>query len=82
MARRQRSAAQLSAQERFFIRLKTRLDAGAREYGDRSFDRPCRDIIDEMQQEAEDIAGWGYILWSRLDALRARSDRAEPAQRP
>jgi len=58
------------ALDRFTTRLRARLDAGAREYGDASFQRPAAELIDEIQQELEDVAGWGFLLWVRLDRLR------------
>jgi hypothetical protein len=58
----------------FVARLRARLAAGAREYDDHSFTRPAIDLVDEIQQELEDVCGWGLILWLRLDALRDRVD--------
>ena len=63
--------------DRFVTRLRARLAAGAREYGDRSFTRPAADLVDELQQEVEDIAGWGLILWIRLERLRGRVGQLE-----
>lgn len=57
---------------RFMARLRARLVAGAREYGDASFDRPAAELVDEIQQEREDVCGWALILWVRLDGLRGR----------
>lgn len=52
-----------------------RLEVGRREYGDRSFARNPRELVAELQDEALDLAGWGFILWCRLqrmsDALAA-----------
>lgn len=56
--------------DRFVARLRARLAAGAREYGDRSFTRPLPELIDEIQQELEDVAGWGLIAWVRLEEIR------------
>lgn len=57
--------------DRFIARLRQRLAAGAREYGDVSFTRPAAELIDEIQQELEDVCGWAFILWLRLDRQRA-----------
>ena len=58
--------------DRFVARLRVRLDAGAKTYGDVSFTRPVTELIDELQQELEDVAGWGLILWLRLERMRER----------
>lgn len=51
--------------------VRSRLDAGRIAYGDRSFaDHPAA-LLTELEQEALDLAGWGFILWSRLCAMRA-----------
>jgi hypothetical protein len=63
--------------ERFVARLRARLERGAREYGDTSFRRPAGDLVDEIQQEIEDIAGWGLILWVRLERLRDRVEQLD-----
>lgn len=53
---------------RFVGRLRDRLEAGAREYGDQSFTRPANALVDEIQH----VCGWALILWVRLDRMRAR----------
>ncbi len=63
--------------DRFVARLRVRLEVGAREYGDRSFTRPAAELVDELQQEVEDIAGWGLLLWIRLERLRGRVERVD-----
>ena len=60
---------------RFLVRLRTRLAAGAKTYGDASFTRPAAELVDEVMQEAEDIVGWTFLLWLRLDRLRARVEQ-------
>lgn len=55
--------------DRFVTRLRARLVAGAREYGDASFQRPDVELIDEVQRELADVCGWSLILWIRLDRL-------------
>lgn len=47
-----------------------RLEVGAREYGDRSFSRAPAELVAEMQDEALDVAGWGFVLWCRLQRMR------------
>ena len=68
--------------DRFVERLRARLAAGAATYGDVSFTRPCRDLVDELQQEVEDIAGWGLILWIRLERLRGRVEAVDAGKKP
>lgn len=63
--------------DRFVQRLRARLEAGAANYGDASFTRPAAELVDEIQQEVEDIAGWGLLLWIRLDRLRGAVEQHE-----
>ena len=55
--------------DRFVGRLRARLAAGAREYGDASFQRSAADLVDEVQRELADVCGGSLILWVRLDRL-------------
>jgi hypothetical protein len=52
--------------------LKTRLRAGHREYGDSSFGRRGVDLASELEEEALDIVGWGFVLWCRMKRLNKR----------
>jgi hypothetical protein len=54
----------------YFARVHARLDAGMREYGDRSWSRDPDSLLDEIQQEIEDISGWSVLLWHRLQQMR------------
>ena len=50
-----------------FVRaVDARLAKGAQQYGDSSFSRPEDEIIRELQEELEDVAGWAFIMWLRL----------------
>ncbi len=62
----------------FAARVAKRLDAGKREYGDSSFRRPRAELLDEVQEELLDVCGWSYILWIRLERLRAKLAQVEP----
>lgn len=59
----------------FAADLRRRLEAGAQEYGDRSFSRDPDELLREIDEEILDIAGWAYVLRVRLGRLRqARRD--------
>jgi hypothetical protein len=51
-----------------------RLAAGARVYHDQSFSRPPTELADEIAEELLDVAGWAFILWTRVRQIRARVD--------
>ena len=61
----------LDAFDGFVREVRQRLEAGRASYGDRSFARPHAELVAELQQEALDLAGWGFVLWCRLEAMRA-----------
>ena len=62
---------------RFVARLRGRLEAGAATYGDTSFQRPATDLVEEIQGELEDVAGWALLLWVRIERLRERVQRLD-----
>ncbi len=57
-----------------------RLEQGRHVYEDRSFSADPAELLAELQQEALDLAGWGFVLWSRLEAMRAALDQREPSE--
>lgn len=61
-----------------------RLDQGAREYGDRSFSKDPRVLVMEIEEELLDVAGWAFILWTRIRALRDAVEglSVDPSSRP
>lgn len=63
--------------ERYTERVKARLDTGHRVYGGASTYRPSGDLLTEVQQELEDVAGWAMLLWSRLERMRQHARRIE-----
>jgi hypothetical protein len=68
----------------FAAEARKRLDAGRVAYGDASFSKAPAELVAELQQEALDLAGWGFVLWSRLERMRLaspryRSDVSSPA---
>jgi hypothetical protein len=54
----------------FFKRLFARLEAGAREYGNKSYSRDPVELMDEIQQELLDVCGWGCIQFERLEKMK------------
>jgi hypothetical protein len=65
--------------DRFVELVQQKCERGEREYGDHSFHLPTTTTIEELQAEALDICGWGWVLWTRLEALKQRA-AALPAQ--
>ncbi len=61
------------SRERFLELLDERLDQGAKEYGDRSFDRSELELLTELQQEALDLAGWSWVLFEKIERMKLRS---------
>lgn len=57
----------------YLIKLEERLIAGAKAYGNKSFDKDSHKLIGEIQEEILDIAGWSYILWQRLETLKQQT---------
>ena len=51
--------------EDYLHAVQGRLDKGEREYGDTGYHKPLSKLMHEMAEEAEDIAGWGYLTWRR-----------------
>ena len=47
-----------------------RLEAGRRDYGDRSFSLPPAELAREVEEELFDVAAWSFILWTRIRAIR------------
>lgn len=65
----------------FVSRFRDRLKTGAKNYGDGVFSWSVNRLVDEIQQELEDVSGWSFVLWLRLERLRALGDelsRREP----
>jgi len=56
-----------------------RLAVGRREYGDRSFSREPRELVREVEEELFDVAGWAFILWSRMRDVRVALEGLTPA---
>lgn len=61
----------------FVAEVRQRLDAGRETYGDRSFDAHPAALLREVEAEALDLAGWGFVAWLRVRRLRAAIEAAE-----
>lgn len=56
--------------------MEERLEQGFATYGDISFTRPAKDLVNEIEQEILDQVIWSYILYVRLRRLeKALSER-------
>lgn len=62
------------SRQRFITALHAKLDKGAVEHGDKSFELSPVQLLEELQAEALDLAGWGWILWDRLERLKKRAE--------
>lgn len=69
----------LDEMDAFFAQVRSRMEAGRKTYGDRSFGLQAPVLVGELEAEALDLAGWGYVLWHRLRRLREATERAEAA---
>jgi len=58
----------------FSSALQKKLIKGAAEYGDASFSMSAAELTDELIEEALDIAGWGFILFTRLMKLKTAAE--------
>lgn len=58
----------------FCSRVSARLHKGAETYGDASLHLPAPKLLDEVQQELEDVAGWSILLWARLQRLKRQAE--------
>lgn len=48
---------------------RKRLDDGCLTYGDRSYEMPLAKLVAELKMEANDLTGWGFLLFARLSKL-------------
>jgi len=61
----------------FIEAVSERLEKGREAYGDTSFSRPTTELIEELQQECLDLAGWGFVLWCRLQQIKSATNRED-----
>jgi hypothetical protein len=62
---------------RFVAEVHARMEAGRATYGDRSFALQAPRLVSELEAEALDLAGWGFVLWTRLRKLREQTAQLE-----
>lgn len=74
------NAAQNEIRERYLRLLDERWDRGGVENGERSWSAPIGRLLDELEQEAADLAGWGLFVFAALDRLRRRASMLENAE--
>lgn len=48
-----------------------RLEVGRDTYGDASFFKSDPALVEEISQELLDVCGWSYIMWTKLQNLKA-----------
>lgn len=65
----------------FFAAVRKRLEHGDRAYGDASFLLSRGQLLNELADEALDLAGWGFVLWERIRRLEL-AERAKEAVAP
>ncbi len=57
----------------FYAERDRRLEIGAREYGNQSFRKPRKTLAKEIQEEAADLSGWGWVFLKRFSGVRDRA---------
>lgn len=55
-----------------------RLEKGQISYGDRSFSREPLELLTEIEEEVLDVCTWSWILYCRLDTIRAALTETPP----
>jgi hypothetical protein len=67
----------LTAWPAFAAEVRARLEQGRAAYGDRSFSADPDELLRELQQEALDLAGWGFVLYRRIEGMRRELERGQ-----
>ena len=63
--------------QRFVDAVAERLDQGERTYNGSALTRPLAELGRELEEEAEDLAGWAFWIWMRAARLRRGLELAE-----
>jgi glutamate/tyrosine decarboxylase-like PLP-dependent enzyme len=58
--------------KKFVKLLDMKMTRGFYSYGDKSFSRDPKELLEEIQAETLDIAGWGMVLWQRIEDLKKK----------
>jgi len=58
--------------DEFVATIQERLEVGAREYGDSTFDMNGKELVGEIAEELLDICGWSFFLWLKLRRIRKK----------
>ena len=61
----------------FARQVRDRLELGRGVYGDKSFAADPAELLAELQQEALDLAGWAFVLFTRIQQMRAALTESE-----
>ncbi len=56
----------------FLLKLGDRLATGHRVYGSASFARTPYELLEELEQELLDVAGWGYITFAKVQDMKRK----------
>ena len=56
----------------FMNHVMERLKKGAHEYGEQSFAKSPMELAEEIDEEIYDINGWSFVLWRRMDRVKAK----------
>ena len=59
----------------FVSQVRGRVEQGARDYGDRSFDLPPARLLKEIHEEVLDVCGWAFIAHVKIKRMEARLSR-------
>jgi hypothetical protein len=62
--------------QRFVDAVAERLDQGERIYNGSAVTRPLAELVHELEEEAEDLAGWSFWIWMRAARLRRELELA------
>lgn len=63
--------------EDFFHYVRIKMKKGQQEHSDLSLVLKPSQLIEELQAECLDLAGWGSILWMRLNKMLVAAKRLE-----
>lgn len=47
----------------FLTAVEEKLDRGAAEYGDSTFEMALREVVKNIKEESVDLVGWTYFYW-------------------